>query len=300
MKKNYFIKLGLLFIYIISPTFVSAQSAGDIAFIAFNADSNDEFSFVALVEWDGMNSFNNTNEGEIEWSHTSILPAGSIVAIAGNGGAIATLVSGFGTVSGNGINLNTSNETIYALLSEPITTTMDSPGFLAGCSNDLSGDGVGDLTNTGLTVGTNFINFDNDNDGFKYIGDKSLQTNFSDYLPLIMDKNSWQIEVSDGTLILPIDGTSFIINNSSLSNNEFYLNENNLAFYPSNGNLKIIGIKGQNVEIFIYNLEGQHILTSSFNANDINSISLSNINTGIYIVQLQTKNGIVNKKIFIE
>ena len=53
---------------------------GDIAFTAFNADGTDEFAFVTLVdipanttiwftdnEWGGT-SFNDLNEGEIEWS----------------------------------------------------------------------------------------------------------------------------------------------------------------------------------------------------------------------------------------
>jgi len=87
----------MLIILLTSIYSVNAQSAGDIAFIAFNADSNDEFAFVTLVdipantsiwftdnEWNGIDSFNNLNEGEIEWTSTSVLPAGSVVTIAGN------------------------------------------------------------------------------------------------------------------------------------------------------------------------------------------------------------------------
>jgi len=310
MKKNYLHKLGLLFIYILSTTTINSQSSGDIAFIAFNADSNDEFAFVALTdipantsiwftdnEWDGIDSFNNTGEGEIEWKHTAILPAGSIVVIAGNAGSAATLISGLGTVSGSDMNFNTANETLYALLSEPLATTMSSPGFLAGFSNDLSGDGVGNLTNTGLTVGTNFIDFDNDNDGFKYIGDKSSQVNFSDYLPLIMNKNSWQVETSNGTNILPIDGTSFITDGTVLSNNDFNLNITDLTIYSSNDYLNINGIKKETIEIItVYNIVGQQVLNSTF---EVKTISISDLKTGIYIVQVKTTNGLLNKKILI-
>ena len=200
---------------------INSQSAGDISFIAFNGDGNDEFAFVALAnipantsiwftdnEWDG-DSFNNIHEGEIEWSHTSILPAGSIVVIQGNSG---TLVSGLGSISGSGINLVVSNETLYALLSQPLDDriVMPTTGFLAGISNDDSGSG-GTLEGTGLTSGTNFIDFDDDYDGYKFTGSREGQASFSDYLPLIMNTTNWQIETSDGTLILPISTTSFTI-----------------------------------------------------------------------------------------
>ncbi|MDP5105103.1 MAG: lamin tail domain-containing protein, partial [Polaribacter sp.] len=220
MKKLYFLKIIIFIVVILFSSKTNSQSAGDIAFIALNADGNDDFAFVALAdipanttiwftdnEWDG-DSFNDTGEGEVSWSHTSILPAGSIVVIAGNAGGTASLESGSGSVSGSGINIGVSNETLYALLSEPIATTMATPGFLAGISNDDAGSG-GILTGTGLTSGTNFIDFVNDSDGFKYTGSRTSQTTFAGYLPLIMDVNNWQIEGADGTLILPISTTSF-------------------------------------------------------------------------------------------
>lgn len=217
MKQKNFLKIAFFLFLAIFSIKNYSQSAGDIAFIAFNADGNDEFAFVALAdipantpiwftdnEWDG-DSFNDLNEGEVQWSSTSILTAGTIVVIQGNSG---TLVSGPGTTTGSGVNLGASNETLYALLSEPLATTMPSPGFLAGISNDDAGSG-GTLTGTGLTSGTNFINFADDADGYKYTGAKSGQNNFSDYLTLIMNTSNWQIETSDGTLILPIDTTAF-------------------------------------------------------------------------------------------
>ncbi|MFY9242698.1 MAG: hypothetical protein WAO74_06695, partial [Polaribacter sp.] len=221
MKQKNFFKIAFFMLLAISTSFsMKAQTAGDIAFIALNADGNDDFAFVALAdipanttiwftdnEWDG-DSFNDTGEGEVSWSHTSILPAGSIVVIAGNVGGTASLESGSGSVSGSGINIGASNETLYALLSEPIATTMATPGFLAGISSDDAGSG-GTLTGTGLTSGTNFIDFANDRDGFLYTGSRSSEIAFSDYLPLIMDIVNWQQEASDGTLILPISTTSF-------------------------------------------------------------------------------------------
>ena len=85
---------------------------GDIAFTAFNADGTDEFAFVTLVdisanttiwftdnEWGG-NSFNDLNEGEIQWSHSSIVPAGTVILIENTNNSSPTV--NIGTVSGFG------------------------------------------------------------------------------------------------------------------------------------------------------------------------------------------------------
>lgn len=192
-------------------------TAGDIAFTAFNADGDDDFAFVALKdipantsiwftdnEWTGT-SFNNTNEGELEWSHTSIVTAGTVIIIEG-----AVPSTTIGTITGSGFNLGASNEDILALLAEPSSSTMTTPGFLAGISNDLNGSGA-TLAGTGLTLGVNFIDFSDDNDGFEYTGSRSGQTNFSDYLPFLISTSNWQIESSNGDNIIPISTTSFSI-----------------------------------------------------------------------------------------
>lgn len=194
------------------------QSAGDIAFTAFNADGNDDFAFVTLVdipanttiwftdnEWNGTDAFIDINEGEIQWSHSSIVAAGTVISILGNGGSAPT--TSLGTVSGSGLNLGASDEELFALLTQPSTSSMLTPGFLAGIANDL----ISSIANTGLTVGTNFIDFNNDYDGFEYIGVRTGEAAFANYLPLIMNVANWQSEASDGTLILPIDLTVFSI-----------------------------------------------------------------------------------------
>jgi len=223
MKKELLSKALFVCFFITNITFNYSQSTGDIAFIAYNADTDDDFAFVTLVdiaanttiwftdnEWDGT-SFNNLNEGEIQWSHSSLVPAGSIIEIKGNTGSSASITNGPGIVSGSGMNLGASNETIFALLTEPSISTMSSPNFLAGFSNDFDGDTSNTLTGTGLTSGVNFIDFDNDHDGFKYTGTNSGESSFSDYLPLIMTIANWQDETSTGDNILPISTTSFTV-----------------------------------------------------------------------------------------
>ena len=198
----------------------SAQTGpGDIAFTAYNGDADDNFAFVTLVdithpqsiwftdnEWTGS-AFNNINEGEIEWSTTANVSAGTVIWIQGNSGGAPT--TSLGSVSGSGLNLGASNETLYALLEQP-ATSMASATFLAGVSNDDDGSG-GTLTGTGLTNGTNFVDFDNDHDGFEYQGPRTGESSFSDYLPLIANLANWQDETSAGANILPIDLTVFTI-----------------------------------------------------------------------------------------
>ncbi len=209
-------KLFTSLILLVSFTSMKAQlSEGDIAFTAMNADGDDDIAFVALVdipantniyftdnEWTGT-SFNNLNEGELTWSHTSLVPAGTVIVIEGS---VPTTT--LGSISGSSFNIGASNETVYALLSAPSTSTMSTPGFLAGISNDLAGSGA-TLSGTGLTAGTDFIDFANDQDGFEYTGARTGEASFSAYLPLIMNTANWQQESSNGENIIPIDASSF-------------------------------------------------------------------------------------------
>jgi hypothetical protein len=196
-----------------------AQSTvGDIAFIAANADGGDDFAFVALVditasaeiyftdnEWNGS-GFDDTNEGELTWTNAaSTLSAGSVVVFTdpSSGGAVSV-----GSLSGSGWNLGASGEWWYALLEAPATSYGSAPTFLAAMANNA---GAGWLTNTGLTEGTHAIDFNDDNDGYEYTGARTGQSSFSDYLAIIYNSSNWQIETSNGELILPISTTAFTI-----------------------------------------------------------------------------------------
>ena len=50
----------------------------------------------------------------------------------------------------------------------------------------------------------------------------------------------------------------------------------------------------------MYNILGKQVLATSFQGNGVNDVALSNLRTGVYIVQLQTENGTLNKKVMIE
>jgi len=196
-----------------------ALATGNIAFVGFNADGNDNIAFVALVdigsgeqiifednEWNGT-TFVDTNEGAFSWTATSIVPAGTIVridnigsgAIAASTGTAATPVTGRGTNRGIGA----SGETIYAYQGSAAA-----PTFITAVTNGGFVVANGVLSNTGLTAGTNAIDLsvvDPDADIAAYNGTRSGQASFSSYLTLINNPANWLTQ--DGTGDQSIDGT---------------------------------------------------------------------------------------------
>ena len=190
-------------------------SVGDIAFIAYNADGGDDFAFVALVdipanetiyftdnEWNGS-AFIDLNEGELTWTNTSILSAGSVVVLSD----VATNPSAnVGSITGSGFNLGASNEWFYALTSFPAISYASTPTFLAAFANDA---GSGWLTSTSLVEGATAVDFNDDNDGYQYTGARTGEASLADYRTLIYNTSNWSIETSNGENILPINITSF-------------------------------------------------------------------------------------------
>ena len=203
----------------LSATFsLKAQlNTGDIAIIAYNADGNDDFAFVALVnipanetiyftdnEWNGS-AFNDLNEGELTWTNTgSILSAGSVVVLSDV--AVSSRFANIGSITGSGFNLGAANEWFYALTSVPATSYASAPTFLAAFANDA---GSGWLTSTALAEGTTAVDFNDDNDGYEYTGVRIGEASLADYRTLIYNTSNWSIETSNGLNILPINTTSF-------------------------------------------------------------------------------------------
>lgn len=64
--------------------------------------------------------------------------------------------------------------------------------------------------------------------------------------------------------------------------------------------LRITGLSQEKVQVRLFTIFGKQILNSSFEANGIKEIPLSKLASGIYIVQLEAKSGILNKKIILE
>jgi hypothetical protein len=209
-----------------------ALVSGNIAFVGFNADGNDNIAFVALVdiaigetiifednEWNGT-AFADTNEGAFSWTASSLVLAGTIVRIDNIG--VGTIAASTGTaatpVTGRGANRGIAGaaETIYAYQGSAAA-----PTFITAVTNGGFTVANGVLTNTGLTAGTNAIDLsvvDPDADIAVYNGTRSGQSSFSSYLTLINNPANWLTQ--DGTgdqsidLIapdLPFSSTAFQI-----------------------------------------------------------------------------------------
>ena len=193
MKFKNISKLLLALLFCLTTKMFS-QSAGEIAFISYN-NTNNQFSFVALTDipantsiwftdygWD-EDSFDSGNK--IEWRHTSALPAGSVVVI--DGANLSLLNSSVGSIQSGSTAINIDqSDAFFALLTDP--TEVDQI-FLAGISNDLNNPIY--ITGTGLTEGVNFFNFEDDVPAFEYNGNRDSESDFADYLPLIMQPTNW-------------------------------------------------------------------------------------------------------------
>lgn len=76
---------------------------------------------------------------------------------------------------------------------------------------------------------------------------------------------------------------------------------NSVSIYKSNATtLRIVGLSQGKASVKIYNVLGKQVMTSNFNANGVKELNLPNLPKGVYIVQLETETGTLNKKIVLE
>jgi len=78
-------------------------------------------------------------------------------------------------------------------------------------------------------------------------------------------------------------------------------NLDNISIYTSNtNNLRIVGVQNGTAQVSIYNILGKQVMNTSFEGDGLNDITLPNLRTGVYIIQLETETGKLNKKVIIE
>ena len=74
-----------------------------------------------------------------------------------------------------------------------------------------------------------------------------------------------------------------------------------VAIYIINSStLKIIGLQQEKVNLKLFTILGKQIMNSSFLINGTKNIDLPKTTKGVYLVQLETEMGLLNKKIFIK
>ncbi len=71
-------------------------------------------------------------------------------------------------------------------------------------------------------------------------------------------------------------------------------------YKTNNATLKIVGLQQGTSNVKLFNILGKQILNNSFEATGAKEISLPKLATGVYIVQLETAAGKLNKKIILE
>jgi hypothetical protein len=71
-------------------------------------------------------------------------------------------------------------------------------------------------------------------------------------------------------------------------------------YKTNNATLRITGLQQGKANVSIYNMLGKQVLSTSFTSNGVSDVALPKLATGIYIVQLATETGTVNKKITLE
>ncbi len=187
--------------WIASP--VISLSPGSIAFVGFNADGDDDLAFVALApieenavirftdnEWNGSSvgsggAFMDSNEGVITWtSPVGGVAAGTVVHL--NHLATPSPLASVGVLTrSGGFDMGSEDETVYAYQGTALIPT----GFLAVIATHNGDSTVG----TGLSA-SHLIYLPNDKDIAAYIGSRSSQPSFANYLTLLGDPINWITE----------------------------------------------------------------------------------------------------------
>lgn len=76
---------------------------------------------------------------------------------------------------------------------------------------------------------------------------------------------------------------------------------NSVKIYKNGASsLRITGLSTGKASVKVYNVLGAQVFSKSFTASNVNDIVLPNVNTGVYIVQLDTEKGSLKKKIVLE
>ena len=75
----------------------------------------------------------------------------------------------------------------------------------------------------------------------------------------------------------------------------------NISIYKlDNTTLRIAGLSAENISIKLFTVLGKQVMSSSFKSNRVADISIPKLASGVYIVQLKSDFGKLNKKIIIE
>ncbi|MDT7831597.1 T9SS type A sorting domain-containing protein [Flavobacteriaceae bacterium S356] len=86
---------------------------------------------------------------------------------------------------------------------------------------------------------------------------------------------------------------------STLSTEGFTLDHVSV-FLSEKDNLRVVGIQSGDAQVSIYDILGKEVLRTTFVGTGVNDIRLPNLKSSVYIIQMVTQEGKLNKKIIIE
>jgi hypothetical protein len=109
---------------------------------------------------------------------------------------------------------------------------------------------------------------------------------------------SYKVTLNDA-----LDGTGrFYLHtkaSSVLSTNDVALQ--NISVYAlSNNTLRVVGLPSGSSNLKVFNILGKQVLQSTFTSTGVKEVSLPKLSAGVYLVQLETEAGKLNKKIVLE
>jgi uncharacterized protein YjiK len=194
------------------PTDPTVLQAGDVLFMAINADATDAFAFVLLKDISAGTQigftdkdYNSaadpkfpTNEAAYLWTADQAYPAGTIVTIQPDN---EPPVADKGSTAGKGGGLSTSAETVYAFQGSTDGTAVTVDHFLAAIN--ASGGAAGEIP-AELTAAGSYISFATDNARYSGSLDRSDLNAFATSV-----RNSANYDGSDSTAFPLSDGSLF-------------------------------------------------------------------------------------------
>ena len=123
--------------------------------------------------------------------------------------------------------------------------------------------------------------------------------------PLLMETfnigtDAHGMEYYEGLLhVVAQDGMYRTINPSTLGFVDLELND--IVIYSlSRDNLRILNLNSGQANLQMFDLMGKLVFNTSFDCQNVNDVKLPNLDLGVYIVNIKSDAGIVNKKLIIQ
>lgn len=297
----------LLFIFLLFETnqFSFGQlSAGDIAFVGFNSDDPDAFTFIALADisagteiyftdngWTALGEFR-TGEGILKWTcPVGGLSAGDIINTTKDG----TWIVSSGTVSAEGgsFSLSASGDQILAYqVNDPDTTFIAALHYARSTWNDDATSSNESAIPTGLTNFTNAMSFSHKDNGI-FVG--SLGGSHSELLLKINNPDNWYKEDNYRFSILSSDFPCNVFDHSV--NNDWGTSGNWFTDTVPNGNFCVYIPTSTTPEIDITTEANCNKLT--IESGGVLTIKSGSTNTGSLICNSVSGTGTANVERYI-